>query len=157
MKTWLLTWNMERWAWNDPLNGYLELINDIHQVGHAFVKWTCGNNKSIEPGDRIFLIKLGNAPRGIVASGYAATGVFEGSHWDIARKEQGKKARRIFVDFDRILDYTKDEMLPMEALKKISFTYKWSSQSSGIQIPSAIAVKLENDWKNLITKIDMDR
>ena len=147
MKTWLFTWNEERWHWNDSLNGYKELMNDISQIGHAYCKWTCGVNKSIQPGDRIFLIKLGSAPKGIVASGYAATSVFEGTHWDLDKMKQGKRARRIFVDFDKIKDYESDCILGFDKLTEISNTFKWSSQSSGIEIPEDIALKLEEQWK----------
>ncbi len=149
MKTWLFTWNEERWHWNDSLNGYKELMNDISQIRHAYCKWTCGVNKSIQLGDRIFLIKLGSAPKGIVASGYAATGVFEGTHWDSEKKEQGRKARRIFVDFDKIKDYEVGHILGFDILTEISNTFKWSSQSSGIEIPESIALKLEEQWKQI--------
>lgn len=80
MKTWLFTWNRDRWPWDDKLSGYKELISNIHQIGHAYTVWTCGVNKSIQPGDRIFLIKLGSKPKGIVASGTAISPVFEGTH-----------------------------------------------------------------------------
>ena len=82
MKTWLFTWNRDRWPWDDKLYGYKELISNIQQIGHAYAVWTCGVNKSIQPGDRIFLIKLGSKPKGIVASGTAISPVFEGNHWD---------------------------------------------------------------------------
>lgn len=146
MKTWLFTWNRERWSWDDELFGYKELKEDIRQEGHAFSKWTCGVNKSIKAGDRIFLIKLGSAPKGIVASGYAVTGVFEGTHWDSDKKAEGKKARRVVVDFDKIKDYEKDKILTFEKLKIISDSFKWSSQSSGVEIPKNVADKLEKEW-----------
>lgn len=149
MKTWLLTWNIERWPWDDSINGYKELINDIEQEGHTFCKWTCGVNKSIQKGDRIFLIKLGDMPKGIVASGYAATAVFEGTHWNEEKVELGKKARRIFVDFDKILDYESDRILNFEELHQISDTFHWSSQSSGIEIPEVVARKIEEKWKRI--------
>lgn len=60
-------------------------------VGKAFSKWTCGVNKSIKAGDRVFLIKLGLEPKGIVASGIAITDVFEGTHWDDEKATEGKK------------------------------------------------------------------
>ena len=149
MKTWLLTWNKDKWGWDDYLNGYKELINDIRQVGHAYCKWTCGINKSISSGDRVFLIKLGSEPKGIVASGYAATKVFEGTHWDRVKDSEGKLARRIFVDFDWICDYESDKILELADLKRISETFKWSSQSSGISIPDSIACKIEERWKTI--------
>lgn len=149
MKTWLLTWNVDRWFWDDTLNGYKELICDIEQEGHTFCKWTCGNNKSIKKGDRIFLIKLGALPRGIVASGFAATDVFEGTHWDTEKRKEGKKARRIFVDFDKIKDYEIDNILEYEQLTTISKCFQWSTQSSGIQIPENIAKQIEKYWKSV--------
>ena len=149
MRTWLLTWNAERWHWTADLYGYPELINDIASAGRAYTKWTCGVNKSIEPGDRLFLIKLGSLPRGIVASGRAVTKVFEGTHWDQEKEAQGKKARRIVVKFDTRKDYKKDSTLAMERLKELSDKYCWSAQSSGLEIPQEIADLLEKEWANL--------
>lgn len=149
MNTWLFTWNVDRWPWSDSFTGYRELKNDIKQIGYSYCKWTCGNNKSIEAGDRIFLIKLGSKPRGIVASGYAASNVFEGTHWDIDKVKEGKKARRVFVKFDAIRDYENEPILDMEKLIELNKEYRWSSQSSGIRIPEEISVKLEGLWKNL--------
>jgi hypothetical protein len=147
MNTWLLSWNADKWAWDDPLNGYEELINDISQVGHAYCKWTCGVNKSIKVGDRIFLIKLGSSPKGIVASGYAATEVFEGTHWDLS-KRSNKKAKRIFVDFDKIRNYTKEDILLFCQLHEISSSFHWSIQCSGITIPEGICAPLETAWSD---------
>lgn len=148
MKTYLLTWNATKWSWEDPFYGYEELINDINQVGFAYSKWTCGVNKSIKNGDRIFLIKLGSEPRGIVASGFALTSVFEGNHWDDSKRGSGIKARRIIVKFDKIKNFKKEKLIEFEELHEISDIYKWSSQSSGVLIPDEIAKKIEVVWKN---------
>ncbi len=149
MKTWLLTWNVDRWPWDDEINGYKEVINEIEQVGYSFSKWTCGINKSIQNGDRIFLIKLGSEPKGIVASGHAASDVFEGVHWDEEKRRTGKLARRIYVKFDKLIDYQVNNIFGFDLLKGISDTYKWSSQSSGIEIPASIAEKLERAWASI--------
>ena len=149
MSTWLLTWNQEKWGWNTDLYGYEELINDIKQVGFAYCKWTCGVNKSIKAGDRVFLIKLGQYPKGIVASGFAASGVFEGTHWDLERKLASKKARRIVVRFDKIKNYNSESFLDFQSLENISNSYCWSPQSSGVSIPDEIAEKLELEWRKV--------
>lgn len=145
----MFTWNAEKWAWDDPLNGYLELQEDIKQTGRAYCKWTCGRNKSIQPGDRIFLIKLGSHPKGIVASGNAATGVFEGSHWSSEKRKQGIRARRVFVEFDTILDYNKQLLLSLDKLEEISSRFNWTPQTSGIEIPNIFAYQLEKKWRRL--------
>lgn len=147
MKTWLFTWNPDRWAWDDDITGYKEMKNDIDEVGFAYGKWSCGVNKSIVEGDRIFLIRLGRKERGIVASGYAASSVLEGIHWDIEKREEGKTARRIYIKFDCIID-NMEKILKYDDLKSISDKMAWSAQSSGISIPDDVAEKLELEWKN---------
>lgn len=149
MKTWLFTWNPSRWPWDDKYRGYKEMKNQIQQVGSSFFTWSCGNNKSIQKGDRIFLIRLGVEPRGIMASGYAATGVFEGPHWDYEKEAAGIKCRRIFIEFDRIQDPLTENIILMDKLIEISPKYKWSSQTSGIEIPPHIADEVERAWKNI--------
>lgn len=150
MKTWLFTWNPSRWAWDSRYDGFLEMKNQIAQADVSYRTWSCGNNKSIKKGDRIFLIRLGVAPKGIVASGYAASNVFEGPHWDIEKDLLGKKCRRIFIEFDKIQDVAKDSIISMDELLGISPTYKWASQTSGIEIPNHMAEKLDILWKQII-------
>ena len=146
MKTWLFTWNPSKWAWDDPVYGYPEMVREVENYGFSFCKWTCGGTKSICPGDRIFLIRLGVEPRGIVASGTAITPVYEGTHWDEEKRAAGIKAKRVYIRFDKILDYKK-RILSMDLLKAISGTMRWSSQASGITIPDDIAEELEQVWK----------
>ena len=146
MKTWLFTWNPNNWTWDDGFYGYNELRSDISQVGCAMTKWSCGVNKSICPGDRIFLIRLGTASRGIVASGYAETPVFEGTHWDAEKARQGKTCRRIYIRFDKILNVDAGECLPYEQLRAIDPAYHWSPQASGVLIPTETANNLEYLW-----------
>lgn len=146
MKTWLFTWNPSRWSWDDLYGGYKEMMHQISQTGKSFATWSCGVNKSITKGDRIFLIRLGEDPRGIVASGYASTSVFEGPHWDTERARKGDTSRRIFIEFDRIVDPSSDEIIPIENLKEQFPQVCWSSQASGIEIPEPVAQSLEDLW-----------
>ena len=149
MKTWLFTWNPKRWKWDDKYYGHLELKHQIAQVGRAFATWSCGRNRSIKTGDRIFLIRLGAEPRGIVASGIAATDVFEGPHWDRERMKKGAVCRRIYIEFDRIVDADNEAILSIDVLKDRIPDVCWSSQSSGIEIPVSAAVEVETIWTSI--------
>ena len=149
MRTWLFTWNPKRWQWDDKYDGYLEMKHQIAQVGRSFATWSCGVSKSIKAGDRIFLIRLGVEPRGIIASGFAATDVFEGPHWDPERAAAGDSCKRIFIEFDRILDVDNDAIVPIDLLKNRFPSVCWSSQSSGIQIPANVATDVETIWMSV--------
>lgn len=146
MKTWLFTWNPKRWQWDDRYDGYLEMKHQIAQVGRSFATWSCGMNKSIKKGDRIFLIRLGAEPRGIIASGFAATDVFEGPHWDHERAAKGDRCRRVYIEFDRILDAENENIVSIDLLKTRFRSVCWSSQSSGIEIPESVALEIEAIW-----------
>ncbi len=148
MKTWLFVWNPKNYKWDDKTYGYNELRNDISQIGYGYGKWSCGVNKSICKGDRIFLIRLASKTRGIVASGYAETGVFEGTHWDENKAEAGKTARRIVVRFDKILNIDAGEVFPYENLQYIDHNYHWSPQGSGVLIPDKTVERIEIYWKS---------
>ena len=122
------------------------MYGEVNSAGFSYCKWTCGVNKSIAPGDRIFLIRLGVEPRGMIASGYAVSPVFEGTHWDPDKRAAGRRARRVYIRFDKILDIN-GRILGMDELKQISGSMSWSSQSSGISIPDETASLLELAWE----------
>ena len=66
MNTYLIVWNPKRWTWD-----YIEeSIEQFEKFGRCSERWSCGNAKSIKPGDRIFLIKVGTEPKGIIGSGF---------------------------------------------------------------------------------------
>ena len=73
----MLTWNPNNWQWND----IAECINEIDQEGICNRRWSTGVTKKIQLNDRVFLMKLGKPPRGLMASGWAASPVFEDTHW----------------------------------------------------------------------------
>ena len=146
MNTWLFIWNPKLYAWDGWLDSCTELKSDLEQCGIAYLKWTCGVNKSIHTGDRIFLIRLGEEPRGIVASGHAASDVFEGIHWDLSKRKSGQKARRVYIKLDKIIDHKSGQVLTYAELEKLSTQYCWSPRCSGVSIPKNVADALEQKW-----------
>jgi hypothetical protein len=65
MATYLLVWNPNHWFW-------AELPEVVKRVGRGepvISRWSCGSNKRIAIGDRVFLMRLGREPRGIFGSG----------------------------------------------------------------------------------------
>lgn len=58
----------------------------------------------------------------------------------------GKKARRIYIQFDKILDYETDAILPYDELEHLAPDYHWSTQSSGIEIPKNVWDGIEEKW-----------
>jgi len=148
INTWLFTWNPEKWAWDSRLNGYAETKHEIETIGCSYIKWSCGVNKSIRTGDRIFLFRLGKDPRGIVASGYALSDVFEGAHWDEGKAVHGKRVRRVWIKLDKMVETNFKDILSSERLLELSPEFCWSPQASGIGINEDLAKAVEREWRN---------
>jgi hypothetical protein len=64
--TYLLTWNPSKQL---PWEELGEEIEEVESGFHRGGRWRCGLTKRIVEGDRVFLMRLGDEPRGIVASG----------------------------------------------------------------------------------------
>ena len=144
-KTFLLTHNPNKWDWYNIDNAILELNNS----GSYLESWSCGNSKKLQVGDRIFLVRLGVEPKGIYASGLIYDGVYKAPHWDSDKREKGDLTNSVNVQFDILRNPIKDKILLIEELNNIDDKFKWTSQTSGIEIPEEIAMELEDIWFKL--------
>jgi 5-methylcytosine-specific restriction protein A len=149
MATYLLTWNPARSGQWEDLE---ECVREIEERGYFEGSWSCGVTKKICPDDRVFLIKLGAEPRGIVASGQAVSYAYEDEHWDEQAAAKGKKALYIDVRFDTLLDPDK-RIFPRARLSKGIYTkMHWEPQASGATIPDDVAERLEADWARFLKR-----
>jgi 5-methylcytosine-specific restriction protein A len=123
MATYLLTWNPERWQWDDIQDD----IALITEKGFCDGRWSSGVTKKIQPSDRIFLMKLGSQkPRGIMASGWATSEVFQDIHWG----DDSKLAHYVDIHFDTIIDPSQDDIFSVELLQdEIYSGVNWTPQA----------------------------
>lgn len=149
MSTYLLTWNPHKWPWSN-------IVSDTRRCqleGYLDERWRCGRNKRIQPGDRVFLLRQGKEPRGLIASGKATSHVFEDLHWREDDEVQNPLARYIDVRFDILLDAdaNQEELFRREWLDAEPFRgVHWNTQISGIHIPEPIASSLEREWASFL-------
>jgi 5-methylcytosine-specific restriction protein A len=136
----LLTWNPKKFDWTD-LKGH---VRKIRAGRPGELRWSCGNTKRIQAGDRIFLLRQGLEPRGIMASGTALGAPDADDSWDAARRTA------LYVPFqvDMLLDPEVDGVLPLSQLQDGPLgEVNWRTQSSGISIPDDAAAELEKRWR----------
>lgn len=147
MATFLLNWNPNRWEWDD----LPDCIKEIETSGWFHGRWSCGNSKKIHKGDRVYLIRLGKEPKGIIASGWAISDWYEDTHWDETKEADGGKALYVDVLFNALLNPDKETILSRKELDNgILKQMHWSSQASGVLIPNAIAKELNKIWFQLL-------
>lgn len=152
MSTYLLTWTPQRWHWED----IQERVAEIQEEGYSQISWSCGRSKRIRKGDRLFMIRLGREPRGIFASGYATSNVYEGQHWDEGVSSD-KLARYIDIRLGVLLNPDRESIFPRSALNEgVLKDMHWDSQSSGIEIREEIAIELETKWAGFLASKEIN-
>ena len=147
MATYLLTWNPNRWQWDDLQAN----VEEIAQKGFHLGNWSTGVSKKIQRGDRLFLIRLGREPKGIIGSGHAVSAVYEDEHWEESAYAAGKYARYVRVRFDTLVnpEFNPQAVLPRKELNGLGKMH-WDSQGSGIRIPDDVARRLEDVWADFL-------
>lgn len=143
-KNWLLSWNPSRWTWDTLAADRATTISGEK----ADNRWRCSSSKPRE-GDRVFLIRTGNPPKGVVAVGKITRAPYEAEHWEQARADAGETTRFVDVAFDSVRDAMTDEIVPLEELQTREPGQEWNPQSSGIEIKAKAARILERLWKAL--------
>lgn len=138
--TYLLTWNHKHFAWDS----FQEDYDAFYMGSRPRLRWSCGNTKRIQIGDRVFLMRLGHQDpvKGILASGIVTKGHFEHAHWS---DESGNRTAN-YIEFepDILLNSEYDELLDPNLVTQ---DFDWFPQSSGISIPSDTASYLERVWQ----------
>jgi 5-methylcytosine-specific restriction protein B len=120
----LITWNPKVYAWSD-------FDDDVARVPFE-TDWCCARSKRIREGDRLWLLRQGVEPRGLVAYGVATSDWYEGPGW----RRNGVPCH--YVDWR--VDALSPLLVPRELLPPWT---GWSTMVSGIAIPEPIARKLE--------------
>jgi 5-methylcytosine-specific restriction protein A len=147
MSTYLLTWSPKKWQWTD----LPERIGEIKKQGFCVTDWSCGNNKSIAVGSRLFLLRQGEEPRGIVGAGFAVSEPYEEIHWRREKAKMGRTTMYLKVRWVTLLDPETESIFPREWLNEgLLSGVNWNTQISGISIRSEAANILEERWEDFL-------
>ena len=149
--TYLLTWNPEKaYKWED----LRDCIDDVRDHGFYATSWSCGRNRRITAGDRVFMMRQGHGSgerRGIFASGWATSDVYQQEHWDEAEARKGKLALYVPIRLDVLLDSDFEPILSRSVLREDPLAGgPWDARTGGYSIPDEIAAELEKQWAYLV-------
>ncbi len=145
-KTWLLTWNVDNWQWE----GYAEKCAATREGQTITDSWTCSSTKP-QIGDEVFLIKLGDKPKCLVGHGRVVRESYDKEHLDPVKAAEGKTAKHIDVEFDRLIDYDHEKYISQEELNSKCSAQHWSPQNSGIEIKPEVLPTLYALWNESTT------
>jgi hypothetical protein len=145
MTAFLLIWSPKKWPWPE--------LPDVAKRVAAGVAvsdvWGCGFARGILPGDRVFLHRVAQQPKGIFGSGYVTRAPYE------VPDPATKRGYRLCIDFvyDWLVDAHEAPVIPREMLRTFPFSVQtWDAQSSGTVIKPIAEGALEKRWAELTGK-----
>src|SRR5688572_2757066 len=101
--------------------------------GKLEYNWSCGNRHHLPEGSRVFLIRLGDQPKGIVASGWCT-------------RKSYRKGGRNYIDLTWDV-LSANPVVDLSELQRSPFaSFRWIIQASGFEIPPNIARDLSRFW-----------
>lgn len=139
MNTFLFLWNPKKWTWTTLEQD----IEHVDSTGRCSQRWSCRNTKSIQAGDRIFLLKVGTERKGIIGAGFATSTPFLEKHWG----KENKEALYTDVDFEVLLNPDKEPILTIDILKEGNLAQQnWQPRAAGISVRQELVDELEAVW-----------
>jgi 5-methylcytosine-specific restriction enzyme A len=129
MPTFLLNWSAKVWNWSS----FMRDQHEFEKYQALNFRWSTGRRKSLPIGSRLFLIRLGEEPRGLIGSGWSTS-------------EPYSSEGRTFVDltFDALFTYPAISLSDLQRSPLNSF--HWAIQGSGVEIPIDTAQQIERMW-----------
>jgi 5-methylcytosine-specific restriction protein A len=126
----LFTWKLGHWPYSE-----LERLVSTFEAGDtAMEPWRCQAHRKIRIGDKAYMMKLGDAPRGIFG-----IGTITGEPYRNDEASDGENAWLVTITFDALVDPTKSLLVPESNLAMLDAPkHRWHPQGSGITLePSA--------------------
>ncbi len=126
-RTFLFAWNPAR---REPPSLSKE-IRQLERAGSVIIGWRSGRRRDLPVGSRVFMIRLGVEPRGIIGAGWSRT-------------EPEGSPPGLDIEFEALQE---TPAIPLRRLQKPPFSYvTWSIQASGVELPTELAASLEAIW-----------
>jgi len=140
MNAYLFGWNPHKFKWED-------LDKDIAKLaatGELKDNWSVASHKTIKPGDRAFIVRVGVEPKGIFASGYTSSEPY-------LALRLGRTYHRIEISLDVLLNPDKQPILSLDILRTGNLAEQtWTPQASGISIRPQLVEELEGVWQDFL-------
>jgi 5-methylcytosine-specific restriction protein A len=135
--TYLFAWNPDQGR-PHTLAPHIEAVS---RAGKTAIGWRSGKRRSLPAGSRIFLIRLGVEPRGIICAGVSVTEPHGSPPW-------------LDIEFDSLRE---TPAIPLHELLQPPFsTFHWSIQGSGVELPKEVAAALNALWRRRTALPTMD-
>jgi len=148
MPAYLLIWNPAVEAWPSGLDEAQRVMGGetVPQT------WRTGNRTNLPPDSRLFMMRVGNGPHGLIGSGWSTGPLLFRAH----TSKKGRRVPYVRLTFDALVPPSSDEgLLPVEKLQKKLPNNRvyWNTSGSGIKIRDNAWAVLERLWDEHLLRI----
>ena len=139
----IFTWNPKksRWTAEEYKEAFLKVKN-----GEKYLirDWKCGRKNEIEEETEVFIIKVGEEPKGIIGHGHIKKVP--------DKKNEEDKKWWVDIEFDKLLDYENEKILKTEDLIDKLSEQNWETgiENPGTKIKETVVPRLRKMWNKLI-------
>jgi hypothetical protein len=102
----VLVWNPTVWRFAELPT----LREALSAQKPATIDWAAGVARNARINSRIFLLRRGTAPEGIIGAGWVVQDAHTGPHYDPKRASRGVEAVFVTVEWEALLDPLVEEM-----------------------------------------------
>ena len=142
METFLLTWNPLKSEDFDPA----VIIRQLEARRPRPFGWSCGRSLQVRKGARLFFMKQGAPPRGIIGSAVALSDSRAGESWDGDKAKNGATSTYVNLRWLDMIDPASNRPLDPSQFSGVMAEGHWRPQSSGTRIQPHVAKELERLW-----------
>jgi predicted HNH restriction endonuclease len=142
METFLLTWNPRKSKGCKP--GVI--IRQIEARRPKPFVWSCGRSLQIRKGARLYFMKQGALPRGIIGSAVALSDSRVDESWNCAKAKKGATSTYVNLRWLDMIDPAVKLPLDPSQFGGVMAEGHWRPQSSGTRIQPQVAKELERLW-----------
>ncbi len=140
MRAYLFGWNPVKFKWEDIDDD----IQTLNQTGTFEDNWSVVSHKTIQAGDRAYIVRVAVEPKGIFASGTVTSAPYPAVR-------RGRSYFRINIALDILLNPDKERILTLDILKTGNLAAQmWTPQASGIAIRPQLVDEIEGVWLNFL-------
>lgn len=145
MRTFMLTWNPDQ---GRP-SSLSEALDAVERRGRAWKSgWSTGVRKDLPIGSRVFLVRQGIDPRGVVAAGYTLSE---------PEPDPDRESQSNFCDvaFTAVLDAELGHLVPLAELAMTSLLVNvpWGIAGGGREFTVGEAAQLEALWSATLRRL----
>lgn len=152
MACYLLTWNHKKFRNDSDESWYRDGPSIVRRKGFDDRRWSCGRNKRIQLGDCVFMLRQGEDPRGILASGEVIGASKSDRHWN-PDSPVGATSQYVEVRWRAMADARAEGVLTLHEISQDpAIKVHWRTQSSGIRIDDDSAARLEILWRTFLVR-----